>query len=98
MLLGVQSSARCDLYHSSRPTISARHPGNSKRTKIAPEGASPNPLNTHETKTTEEPSAARTMVMDDNPGSLIPPELSPDEIAEINDRHRQFLARVAELS
>jgi hypothetical protein len=50
-----------------------------------------------ETKTTEEPSAART-VIDDNPGSLIPPELSPDEIAEINDRHRQFLARVAELS
>jgi hypothetical protein len=37
-------------------------------------------------------------VMDDNPGSLVPPELSPDEIAEMNDRHRQFLARVAELS
>ncbi len=50
------------------------------------------------TKSTKRPPSARRRVRDDNPDALVSSELSTDEIAEINDRHRQFQARLAELN
>jgi len=39
-----------------------------------------------------------TQRLDDIPASPVPTELAPNQIAEMKDRHQQFMARVVELS
>jgi len=50
------------------------------------------------TKTVEQPTSTRFEVPGDGPDLPVSTDVSPEAIAEINDRHRQFLDRVAELS
>jgi hypothetical protein len=50
------------------------------------------------TKTAKQPLSTRRKVVDDVPESPVPTELAPNQIAEMKDRHQQFMARVAELS
>jgi hypothetical protein len=48
------------------------------------------------TKTAKQPLSIQRL--DDIPASPVPTELAPNQIAEMKDRHQQFMARVAELS
>jgi hypothetical protein len=50
------------------------------------------------TKTAKQPLSTRRKVVDDIPASPVPTELAPNQIAEMKDRHQQFMARVVELS
>jgi hypothetical protein len=50
------------------------------------------------TKTAKQPLSTQRQVVDDIPASPVPIELAPNQIAEMKDRHQQFMARVAELS
>jgi hypothetical protein len=50
------------------------------------------------TKTAKQPLSTQRQVVDDIPASPVPTELAPNQIAEMKDRHQQFMARVVELS
>src|SRR4030095_17043445 len=49
------------------------------------------------TKTAKQPLSTRRKVVDDIPASPVPTEPAPNQIAEMKDRHQQFMARVVVL-